>query len=155
MIKKPNAAVTNALAQKTQALKLMSMDMSSSAAFQQQKFRRWITGKAAQGMEWSASRPHYMALAPKSACALIQWVRATLPGKRKATQIQDFERFWVSAGMLHHAFKPANTSTAQNSPAHQPSEIGVQTFRRISRVSLSVSGVRRLHSLLPVWFDSS
>jgi len=40
MIKKPNAAVTGALAQKTQALKLMSMDMSSSAAFQQQKFRR-------------------------------------------------------------------------------------------------------------------
>lgn len=40
MIKKPNAAVTNALAQKTQALKLMSMDMSSSTAFQQQKFRK-------------------------------------------------------------------------------------------------------------------
>lgn len=40
MIKKPNAAVTGALAQKTQALKLMSMDMSSSAAFTQQKFRR-------------------------------------------------------------------------------------------------------------------
>lgn len=40
MIKKPNAAVTGALAQKTQALKLMSMDMSSSAAFNQQKFRR-------------------------------------------------------------------------------------------------------------------
>ena len=35
MIRKPNAAVTDALAQKTQALKLMSMDMSSSAAFQQ------------------------------------------------------------------------------------------------------------------------
>ena len=33
MIKKPNPAVTEALAQKTQALKLMSMDMSSSAAF--------------------------------------------------------------------------------------------------------------------------
>ena len=40
MIKKPNAAVTNALDQKTQARKLMSMDMSSSDAFQQQKFRR-------------------------------------------------------------------------------------------------------------------
>jgi len=40
MIKKPNGAVTNALAQKTQALKLMSMDMSSSAAFQQKKFTR-------------------------------------------------------------------------------------------------------------------
>lgn len=33
MIKKPNAAVTDALAQKTQALKLMSMDMASSTAF--------------------------------------------------------------------------------------------------------------------------
>ena len=33
MIKKPNGAVTQALAQKTEALKLMSMDMSSSAAF--------------------------------------------------------------------------------------------------------------------------
>ena len=40
MIKKPNAAVTNALAQKTQALKLMSMDMSSSTAFNDNKFRR-------------------------------------------------------------------------------------------------------------------
>ena len=40
LIKKPNAAVTEALAQKTEALKLMSLDMSSSAAFQQQKFRR-------------------------------------------------------------------------------------------------------------------
>lgn len=40
MIKKPNPAVTEALAQKTQALKLMSMDMSSSAAFQKQKFRK-------------------------------------------------------------------------------------------------------------------
>lgn len=33
IIKKPNLAVTEALAQKTQALKLMSMDMSSSAGF--------------------------------------------------------------------------------------------------------------------------
>jgi len=40
MIKKPNAAVTEALAQKTQALKLMSMDMSSSATFNQKKFQR-------------------------------------------------------------------------------------------------------------------
>ena len=39
MIRKPNAAVTEALAQKTQALKLMSMDMSSSSAFQQKKFQ--------------------------------------------------------------------------------------------------------------------
>ena len=38
LIKKPNPAVTEALAQKTQALKLMSMDMSSSAAFNQKKF---------------------------------------------------------------------------------------------------------------------
>lgn len=35
MIKKPNKGVTEALAQKTQALKLMSMDMSSSAGFNQ------------------------------------------------------------------------------------------------------------------------
>ena len=34
MIKKPNLAVTEALGQKTQALKLMSMDFSSSAGFQ-------------------------------------------------------------------------------------------------------------------------
>ena len=40
MIKKPNAAVTDALAQKTAALKMMSMDMSSSAAFHAQKFTR-------------------------------------------------------------------------------------------------------------------
>ena len=40
MIKKPNAAVTDALAQKTMALKMMSTDMSSSAAFAQQKFRK-------------------------------------------------------------------------------------------------------------------
>ena len=38
LIKKPNGAVTGALAEKTQALKLMSMDMSSSAAFNQKKF---------------------------------------------------------------------------------------------------------------------
>lgn len=40
MIKKPNAAVVDALAQKTQALKLMSMDMSSSAAFANKRFQR-------------------------------------------------------------------------------------------------------------------
>ena len=40
LIKKPNNAVTAALAQKTQALKLMSMDMSSSAAFANKKFQR-------------------------------------------------------------------------------------------------------------------
>ena len=40
LIKKPNGAVTGALAEKTQALKLMSMDMSSSAAFNQKKFQR-------------------------------------------------------------------------------------------------------------------
>ena len=40
IIKKPNAAVTDALAQKTMALKMMSTDMSSSAAFAQQKFTR-------------------------------------------------------------------------------------------------------------------
>ncbi len=40
MIKKPNAAVTDALAQKTAALKMMSMDMSSSAAFTAQKYQR-------------------------------------------------------------------------------------------------------------------
>lgn len=38
MIKKPNAAVTDALARKTEALKLMSKDMSSSTAFNQKKF---------------------------------------------------------------------------------------------------------------------
>jgi hypothetical protein len=40
LIRKPNAAVTEALAQKTQALKLMSMDMSSSAAFHSNKFSK-------------------------------------------------------------------------------------------------------------------
>lgn len=40
MIRKPNAAVVDALAQKTQALKLMSMDMSSSAAFANKRFQK-------------------------------------------------------------------------------------------------------------------
>jgi len=40
MIRKPNAAVTEALNQKTQALKLMSMDMSSSSAFNEKKYQR-------------------------------------------------------------------------------------------------------------------
>jgi len=42
MIKKPNQAVTEALAQKTQALKLMSMDFSSSAGFNQMAKRNPI-----------------------------------------------------------------------------------------------------------------
>lgn len=46
LIRKPNAAVTEALAQKTQALKLMSMDMSSSAAFHSNKFsKKWVMGE--------------------------------------------------------------------------------------------------------------
>ena len=40
MIKKPNHAVTEALAQKTQALRFMSMDMSSGSNFAANKFQR-------------------------------------------------------------------------------------------------------------------
>lgn len=40
MIKKPNPAVTEALNQKTKALQMMSMDMSSSAGFNASKFRK-------------------------------------------------------------------------------------------------------------------